>query len=346
VESMWEGVMLSILAGLATGSCLWPMKVIKRLQFEHYWFAGMIPFLVLPWLVVAIAIPDPWSAFLEIGWRPLLIANALSIGWGIANILGGLCVVRIGLALTGAIVTGFGVTVAVTVPLVLKGTGLFSNSPDLFSTPGMIVIGAVILMLGGVAFAAVAGFGRERSLQKISLTKTMPTGSFLTGLIMAALAGVLSAGPALAFVYGNGPIAAAMKSHGAGSVAADLSVWACGFLGGALVNLLYPACLMTRRHSWNLLAQHPGEALIATLIGSQLIVGFGLQGLGMVALGPLGASVGSGIQQIMQIAGAQSIGFISGEWHGIVGRPLRFMFAAVGMLLLATLVLAYANSAT
>ncbi len=346
MENMGEGVLLAIAAGLATGSCLWPMKVITRLQFEHYWFIGMIPFLVLPWLVVVLSIPDPWTAFYEIGWRPLLIANALSIGWGIANILGGLCVVRIGLALTGAIVTGFGVTVAVTIPLVLKGTGLFSESPDLFSTPGMIIMAAVALMLCGVGFSSVAGFGRERSLQKISVSPTMPTGSFLTGLIMAVLAGILSAGPALAFVYGNGPIAAAMKAHGAGDVVADLSVWAGGFLGGALVNILYPAWLMTQRRSWNVLFQSRSEALMATLIGSQLIVGFGLQGLGMVALGSLGASIGAGIQQVMQIVGAQSIGFLSGELRGIAGRPLRFMFAAVGVLLIATLVIAYANRVT
>lgn len=319
------------------------MKVIKRLQFEHYWFLGMLPLIVLPWLVVVTSVPDPWTAVQDVGWRPLLIANMLAVGWGIANVLGGLCVLRIGLALTGAILTGLGVTVAVTIPMVLKGTGLFRNSPDLLSVPGMVVMAGVAVMLGGVVLSAIAGFGRERIQKTIGLPQESSFGGFLGGLIMAVLAGVLSAGPTLAFVYGNGPIVAAMQSHGAGEVAASLSVWAIGLLGGALVNILYPAWLMTKRRSWGVLAQGRGELLLAILIGTQLIIGFGLQGLGMVALGALGASVGAGIQQAMQIVGTQGVGFISGEWRGVVGTPRRLMYAAIALLMVAVIVLVQAR---
>jgi hypothetical protein len=331
-------------AGAATGSTLWPMKVIRRLQFEHYWFVGMLPLMILPWLVVVLTIPDPWAGFQEVGWRPLLIANSLAVGWGIANIMGGLCVVRIGLALTGAIVTGFGVSVAVTVPLVLKGTGLFADSPDLFSLPGLIVIGAVVLLLTGVVFSAMAGFGREQAQKSMTLPAHIPAGSFVVGLMMAAVAGVLSAGPALAFVYGNGPIVAAMRVHGAGEVSANLAVWAGGFFGGALVNILYPACLMLKHRSWAMIPKHYGESLLATLIGAQLIIGFGFQGLGMVAFGGLGASVGTGIQQSVQIVSAQVVGFAGGEWHGVFGRPRQYLFVAIGMLLVAVVAMALANT--
>jgi len=42
---------------------------------------------------------------------------------------------------------------------------------------------------------------------------------------------------------------------------------------------------------------------------------------GMLLLGTLGASVGFGIQQATQIIGGQGVGFISGEWRGVMGRP-------------------------
>lgn len=343
MDSMLGGVLLAALAGLATGGCLWPMKVIRRLHFEHYWFAGMVPLLILPWLVVLLTVPNPWAAFYDVGWRPLLLANTLAVGWGIANILGGMCAVRIGLVLGGAIVTGFGVTVAVTIPMLLKGTGLFGNSPNLCSVPGVTVLAGVALMLCAVVLSVIAGFGRERMLKTVARSSTVPTGSFLGGLFMAIVAGVLSSGPALAFVYGNGPIIAAMKAHGAGEVSASLSVWAGGFFGGALLNVLYPAWLITKRGSWSLLGQHLGETVVATLIGAQLIVGFGLQGLGMVALGNLGASIGTGIQQAMQIASTQVVGFVSGEWRGVFGRPRRLIVAAVAVLLMAVLIMSIAN---
>lgn len=344
MNGMWEGVLLTMLAGLATGATFWPMKVIRRLQFEHYWFIGMLPVLLLPWLVVLLTIPDPWVGFCRVGWRPLVIANTFAVGWGIANILSGLCVVRIGLALTGAIVTGLGMTVAVTIPMVFKGTGLFSNSPDLFSTSGLTVMSAVGVMLCGVAFTAIAGFGRECILKTGEGSQAISSGSFFGGLVMASLAGVLSSGPALAFVYGNGPIVAAMRAQGASELSSSCSVWAGGFLGGALVNLLYPAWLMTRRRSWPLLRRNLGEVSLATVIGTQLIIGFGLQGLGMVALGSLGASIGTGIQQAMQITSTQAVGLVSGEWRGIGGQPWRFMMFAVALLLTAVLMMGVANS--
>ncbi|MCR4414170.1 MAG: hypothetical protein NUV77_17270 [Thermoguttaceae bacterium] len=342
-DTPW-GLLLATLAGLGTGSCLWPIKIIRTYRFEHYWFVGMLPLVIVPWVIVLTTVADPWSAYAEVGWRPLCISNVFAVGWGIANILAGICAVRIGFALGGAILTGFGVTVAVTVPMLFKGTGMFAESPDLVSTAGLTVMAGVGVMLVGIVLTALAGFGREHAIRRSGQTDRPASGGFLGGLVMAAIAGVLSAGPSLAFVYGHGPIVEAMKRHGAGEVSSGFAVWAAGLFGGALVNILYPAWLMTRNRSWRVLADSLPEFLLASLIGTQLILSFGLQGLGMVMLGTLGASVGTGIQQSMQIVGAQGVGFISGEWRGIGGRPRRQMLAAVCLLLVAVTVMVYAKT--
>jgi hypothetical protein len=332
--TVW-GVLLAALAGLGTGSCLWPMKKIRVLKFEHYWFIGMLPLAILPWIIVAVTVPNPLDAYREVGWKPLVVSNVFSVGWGVANVLAGICAVRIGFALGGAILTGFGLTVGVTVPMVFKGSGLFAKSPDLTSMAGLTVLAAVGLMLVGVFFTALAGFGRERAIRQQGETERSASGGFLGGLIMATIAGILSAGPSLAYVYGNGPIVDTMKAHGAGEVSSQFSFWAAGMLGGALVNLAYPAWLMTRNRSWGALLQCLPEVCLATLIGTQLILAFALQGMGMTMLGALGASVGVGIQQSMQIVGSQGVGFASGEWRGIGGRPRAQMFTAIAVLMVA-----------
>lgn len=341
--TLW-GIVLAAIAGLGTGSCLWPIKVIRRLRFEHYWFVGMLPLVFVPWLIVLLTVPEPWGAFAEVGWRPLAVSNLFAVGWGIANVLAGLCAVRIGLALSGAILTGFGVTVAVTVPMIFKGTGLFAESPDLDSVPGLTVMCGVAAMLLGIVLVAFAGFGRERIIRSRGEVDRPASGGFLGGLIMAVIAGILSAGPALAFVYGHGPIVDAMKAHGAGEVPANFAVWAAGLFGGALVNILYPAWLITKNRSWGALGASWSELLLAVLIGTQLILAFGLQGLGMVMLGVLGASVGTGIQQAMQIVGSQGVGFVSGEWRGIGGRPRTQMIAAIVLLIVAVTIMVYAKT--
>jgi L-rhamnose-H+ transport protein len=335
------GMLAVALAGLVIGSGAWPMKLMRSFQFEHWWFIGMLTGLILiPWLVTLLFCPNAWAAYATVPAKTLLVANLWAAGWGVANILCGLCFVRIGLALTGAILTGLGVSIGVTLPLIVKGSGLFQDAANLTSPAGLTVLAGVAVMVVGVIFAALAGFGRDRALQK----PEQRSGSFLGGLIMTAIAGVLSCGMSLSFVYSQGPIVAAMKHQGASDLAATFAVWAVGLLGGSLLNVLYPAYLMTRHRSWRRLGQSGKELALAVVIGLNMALGVVLMGTGMVMLGALGASVGFGIQQASQMLGGQAVGFISGEWNGVWGRPRHRMYTAIGVLILAALIMALGNS--
>ena len=69
-----------------------------------------------------------------------------------------------------------------------------------------------------------------------------------------------------------------------------------------------------------------------------------LMGQGMLALGVLGASVGFGMSQGMQIVGGQILGFVSGEWKGAPSKALTLIFVAIGLLMAAAVILALANT--
>jgi len=108
------------------------MKIMRKFQFEHWWFISMlVGLIILPWLATLTLCPNALEAYGSLDGSVLLKANALSLGWGVANILCGLCYVRIGIALTGGILTGLGVSIGVTVPMIVKGSGLFSPAWDL-----------------------------------------------------------------------------------------------------------------------------------------------------------------------------------------------------------------------
>ena len=228
--------------------------------------------------------------------------------------------------------------------MIVKGSGLFSEAPSLGSAAGRMVLFGVAVMLVGVVVAALAGFGRDRILRKSD--QAGAGGSFLGGLIMVIVAGVLSAGISFAFVYSQGPIVSAMKSHGAGEIPANFAVWAMGLLGGALINVTYPAYLLTKHHSWNVLLESWKELVLAVGIGFNFIAGVAIMGKGMLLLGPLGASVGFGVQQAMQMLGSQGVGFASGEWRSIIGTPRYQMYAAIAILIAAAVVMAYSNTLT
>jgi len=338
-------MVLVTLAGLGTGTIAWPMKLIRKLQFEHYWFLGMLfGLLVIPWLVVLTCIPHPFTAYAEVGWRPILFANLFAVSWGVANVLYGICVVRIGAALTGAILSGLGISVGATLPLALKGSGLFGAAPDVTSRAGLTVLAGVAVILVGIAVCTVAGFSRGRILQKMEAVGRQASGNFLGGLIMVIVAGILSSGLGLCFVYGQGPIIDAVQAQGVGLIPANMAVWAVALLGGTLVNLLYPAYLMTRRDSWHILFSSGREIALAITIGVQFMIAIMMLGRGMLFLGALGGSIGFGIQQATQIMGNQGVGFVSGEWRGISGKPRQQMYLALAILIVGVVILAFANT--
>lgn len=403
------GVLVAAAAGLCMGSSAWTVKTLRRYQFEQWWFVGMLTGLViLPWTVTLWAFPNVFAAYRDVAPSALITSNLFSIAWGVANVLCGMCYLRIGVALTGAILTGLGASVAVTLPLICKGSGLFKNAPDIGSKAGITVLAGVGIMIVGVILASMAGFGRDRELRKLQAT----SGSFLSGLIMTIVAGICSAGMSLAFVYSQDPIVArvsrveagqtlklavvqnealsgnydvsrdgtivlkgvgpveiaGMSAKGAadkiagvlrlsqqpeadamvhvetGNIFAVFAVNAIALIGGALINLGYPAYLMTKKGTWGILFDGGREFVFTVLGGLQFCVAVVLAGKGMVLLGVLGASVGAGIQQAMQMVGGQGLGFLTGEWRGVLGAPRRQMYAAIVLLLVAMVVMAYANT--
>jgi L-rhamnose-H+ transport protein len=335
------GIGIVALAGLIMGSSAWPIKVMKKFEYEHWGFlSSLVGLVMLPWLVTLLLCPDAFTAYCGLDPVLLIKSNLCSLGWGVANILCSICFVRIGLSLTGGILTGMGVSIGVSLPMILKGSGLFQKAPDVLSPAGKIVLIGVAVMLIGVVFVSLAGFGRDKVLG----TTRSTSGSFSLGFVMAVIAGILSCGISFAFVYSQGPIVEAMKAHGAGDIPANFAVWAVGLMGGGAINVAYPAYLMTRHKSWNVLLEHKWEIGLAAIMGASFCLAVALMGIGMLMLGALGASVGFGVQQAMQMTGTQVVGFISGEWRGVAGKPRNQIYLSITLLILAAIIMAYGNS--
>jgi L-rhamnose-H+ transport protein len=335
------GILLVVSAGLLIGSLSWPMKVCPNLSFGHMWLSGMVAgLLVAPWLIALLGVPNLFAAYAEVPFGTLLKANLFSLAWGIANVLFGISVTRIGASLSMAILTGIGASLGVTLPMILKGSGLFAGAPSIVSMPGAVVLLGVVIMLVGVVLCARSGRLRESAV----VASAAPQGSYATNMLIIMIGGVLSAGISFTFIFSQDEIVRAVTAQGAGPVAANASVWAIALLAGMLVNVVYPAILIAREGSWGRFAKHPGQVLVSALIGIQFFTGVLLMGQGMLALGALGASVGFGMSQGMQIVGGQILGFVSGEWKGAPSKARSLIYLAIALLLVAAIVLALANT--
>ncbi|MBF0246076.1 MAG: hypothetical protein HQL31_12545 [Planctomycetes bacterium] len=336
------GFALAVLAGILAGTCAAPIKLMRHYRFEHWAFiAAWVGQLLLPWLVMLALCPEAWAALGTVDPVTIVKANLFSLAWGIANILCGLCLVRIGFSLSVGLLTGIGLPIGVLLPMIFRGTGQFADAPGLGTPSGRLILCGVGIMIIAVVWVTKAGFGREAALGEGSV----PKGGFRSGLLMISVAGILQVGLSFAFVYSQGPICAALMARGASSFSAGLGVWALTLPGGALINLAYPAWLLTRRRSWGVFKSAPQEMLLSAMMGCMFFLFIMSMGTGMLWLGGLGASVGFGVYQAAQISASQAVGFLRGEWHGVPGPSHRQMKRAVALLLLAVVVIATGRAA-
>ena len=339
---LFGGLILSLLAGLLAGCYPAPIKAMRHFGYPHWaLLSSLTGLLILPWSISIFSCPHAWEAYRSVPTPIVLKALLFSCAWGVANVLCGLCLVRIGFSLTLGLLAGVSLPIGVLLPLLIKGSGSFSRAPALLSRPGLLLLTGVLVLVAAVVLMTLAGFGRERALH----TQGRSTGSrFVVGFIMAVIGGLLLCGLSFAFIYTQATIQQALQTHGAGEMQTSVGIWAIVLLGGSIPNLLWPLWLLNKDRSWGAFREAPLEIAFSALMGLMLFLYFVCLGAGMKRLGPLGASVGFGVYQAMQIATSQAVGIVGGEWHGVGGRPRAQMIVALALILVAIVLFAMANA--
>jgi hypothetical protein len=341
------GFLIVVLSGLIMGTSPWPLKLMRQFKYEQFGFISMfVALFLIPWSITLASCPKPFLVFTEVPLGLLIKGNLFSLGWGIAQVLAMLCFMRIGVSLTYGILCSVGAAVGVITPIIFKASGIFSEAPDIFSRGGLTMIFGVVVIIAGVYFASLAGFGREKQInQGQEKTAENKKGGFAIGLVMVLVAGILSAGWGFAFSYTQDTIVDVMTANGATSFAANIAVWAFVLMGAGIVNVLYPAFLMTKNKSWSTLPNGK-ELMLSVVYGILFFAPSALLGKGMLMLGALGASVGWGVVQGTLILGGQMLGFVSHEWRGVTGRPRTHIYTAIFILIMAIVIMAIGNSLT
>ena len=334
MDTSMTGAGLAVIAGVSVGLFAAPIKFMAKYRYEHWAFVNaLVSLIVLPWGLAFALCPGLADALQQISATAYLKANLWSLAWGIANVLCGLCFVRIGVSLTMGLLTGVGLPVGVLLPMVFKGSGQFATAPSLLSPVGLVLLALTLVLVFAVALMARAGFERERGGLKTN-------GSFKDGLLMAIAAGFLQVGLSFAFVYSQGPLMEALKARGAGESGAIAAVWAATLPGGALVNVLFPLFLMLRGRNVRALL-FPKDFCLTLVMSLFFVACLLCMGNGMRMMGALGASLGFGLYQGFQTLSSQGVGVFSGEWRGAARRTKALMASAVVLMLAAVSVMAF-----
>jgi L-rhamnose-H+ transport protein len=261
----------------------------------------------------------------------LLLTLLLGAGWGVAQVLFGLSIARLGLALGYAIIIGLGSLGGTLVPL------FFKNRAVLGTSSGALILSGLGVMVAGIAVSAYAGKQREQG------QKTETGKGYYMALLLAILCGILAPMINYSFAFGQ-DIAVRAVQLGVSPVRAAYAVWPVTLTGGLLPNLAYGVYLLFHKKTWSVFrGPWLPDAGLATLMALFWMGSMAIYGVASVYIGRLGTSVGFGLFQIFMIVTANCGGLVTGEWTTAAPRARRTLYAGLALLILATVLLAAGN---
>src|SRR6267378_6485125 len=98
-EPVVAGVALTLLAGVMSGNCMLPLKFVRSWAWENVWLVFSITSLVvLPWVLALSLVDHLLNLYATLPFSVFVLPFAMGMGWGVAQILFGISVQRLGLA--------------------------------------------------------------------------------------------------------------------------------------------------------------------------------------------------------------------------------------------------------
>jgi L-rhamnose-H+ transport protein len=330
---MTTGCLLIILAALMNASFAMPMKQMPRWSWENVWLLWSIfSLIILPWTAAFLTIPNLFGGYVNIGLPVLTRVILFGSLWGVAQVLFGLSVVEIGMALTFSIVLGLSSAVGTVIPFLVLHHNLLGTKD------GALIVAGILFITFGMTLFAKAGSLRERERGEAPLG--MSKVPFRRGMILAAVSGFCASFMNLGLSFA-GSVLRMASDHGSRPFWQVNAVWPLLLLGGAVPNLLYCSFLLMRNQTSTRFVER-GTALYTVFCFGMATLWFGsslLFGIATFQLGTLGGVIGWPMFMALIVIAASVFGWLSGEWKGGSRRPLRLQCAGIAILSVAIILL-------
>ncbi|MDR0940387.1 MAG: L-rhamnose/proton symporter RhaT [Mediterranea sp.] len=226
------GLLIIAIGSFCQSSSYVPIKKVKEWSWETFWLVqGVFAWLVFPLLGSLPGIPEG-SSLLSL-WQSGGAGMSVFYGvlWGVGGLTFGLSMRYLGVALGQSIALGTCAGFGTLLPAIFEGT-------DLLRGTGLILLLGVGLTLAGIAIIGYAGSLRARGMSEEEKRAAVKDFALTKGLLVALLAGVMSACFALGLDAGT-PIKEAALAGGVDALYAGLPVVFLVTLGGFLTNAAY-----------------------------------------------------------------------------------------------------------
>jgi L-rhamnose-H+ transport protein len=330
-QPLLSGVALTMAAGLMSGTCMLPLKFVRSWKWENLWLVfSLVSLVIIPWMLAIGLVGSLFETYRTLPFRQLAIPMLFGAGWGVAQILFGISVKRLGLGIAYAVIVGLGAVLGTLVPLFAQ------QRPTAKEHAIQLIVGGVAVMVIGILLTAWGGQIKERATH---ISQSASHRAYPAAIFLAVLCGFMAPMLNYSFAFGQG-IAQAAVRLGNQPVHGAYAVWPIGLAGGFLPNAAYSVWLLFKNRTWPLFRYARADLLWSCLMGILWMGAFALYGMSATFLGALGTSVGWGLLQIFMIMTATLAGALTGEWKHASRSATLLLSSGIASLTVAIVLLA------
>lgn len=337
------GIFWALLAATMLGFYALPSKYVKNYTVDNLWGAfWLLAMFVVPLIATFALVKGLGDTYSQVSTGIFISIILLSILWGIGNLLWGISISKIGMALGFSLLIGITTLVGSILPFFMGGMDKLGTSG------GLVIMGGILVIMLGIIANGKAGLMREANENDGAEDGKKKASAMRVGIIMCVIGGLCAAGFNLSYHVADniGNIGSISQEQFSNPPwIARLAVMLPSFIGSGLAIMVFYIIKLSRTGSWKNYAGKNSLKNISLLLIMALVYCASLiiYGLGAYKLGELGTSVGFAIFQSGCILVANIAGLFTGEWKNAGAKSKKWMYSGLLVMAAGIVVVAFGN---
>ena len=325
------GLLIIAVGAFCQSSSYVPINKIKDWSWESYWLVqGIFAWLVFPLLGACLAVPEGHSLMELFAADPKasLLTMFFGVLWGIGGLTFGLSMRYLGVALGQSIALGTCAGLGTILTPVFTG-----NVSDLT----LPVIVGVVVTLAGIGVIGLAGHMKSQSLSDEEKKEAVKDFNFTKGIIVALLAGFMSACFSIGLGFGEGLNFGEQTDPMFRTLPATLLVT----IGGFITNAAYCFFQNQQNSTWadykksSLYANNVLFCALAGLLWYSQFFGLSL-GKGFLTESATLLTFSWCILMALNVTFSNVWGIILKEWKGCSSKTITVLLAGILILIISS----------
>lgn len=335
------GLAIIAVGSFGQSSSYVPINKVKNWSWESFWLTqGVFAWLVFPLLGALLAVPAGHSLgeIISSGDGAMWKTMGYGVLWGVGGLTFGLSMRYLGVALGQSISLGTCSAFGTIIPALMEGT-------DLFHGKGLVLLIAVSIAIAGIAIIGYAGSLRAKNMSEEDRRAAVKDFALGKGLLVALLAGVMSACFSLGLAAGQ-PIADAAAGMGSKVLFVTLPATLLVTMGGFLTNAIYCLYQNVKNKTIKDYISVPANVLVNNLLFCALagvlwysqFFGLGV-GKSFFEEGSVIMVFSWSILMSLNVTFSNVWGIILKEWKGVGAKTWTILIIGLVILIFSTFVI-------